>query len=73
MFPLLEVEFVILAYVLWYLVASVRTCYSEGWGKSALKALGVLLLFLPVLGASIELASYWGQGDPDPLVRLIND
>jgi len=54
-------------------VASARTCYSEGWGKSALKALGVLLLFLPVLGASIELAGHWGQGDSDPLVRLIND
>ena len=70
---LLGVQFVILAYVLWYLVASLRTCYSEGWGKSALKAFGALLLFLPVLGMSIELASHWGQGDADPLLRLIND
>ena len=59
--------------MLWYLVASLRTCYSEGWGKSALKAFGALLLFLPVLGMSIELASHWGQGDADPLLRLIND
>lgn len=70
---LLGVQFVILAYVLWYLVASLRTCYSEGWGKSALKALGVLLLFLPALGVSIEQVSQWGQGDADPLLRLIND
>jgi hypothetical protein len=38
-----------------------------------LKALGVLLLFLPVLGMSIELASHLGQGDGDPLLRLIKD
>ena len=70
---LLGVQLVILAYVLWYLAASLRTCYTEGWGKSVLKALGVLLLFLPVLGMSIELASHWGQGDSDSLLRLIND
>jgi hypothetical protein len=70
---LLGVQLVILAYVLWYLVASLRTCYSEGWGKSALKALGVLLLFLPALGVSIEQVSQWGQGNADPLLRLIKD
>ena len=63
----------LLAYVLWYLVASLRVCYAEGWGKSALKAFGVMLLFLPVLGVSIEIASDWGAGNGDAVVRMIKD
>jgi len=62
----------VLAYVLWYLVASLRVCYSERGWKSALKAFGVLLLFLPVLGGSIELANHWGAAG-DPVMRLISD
>ena len=68
----MALQFVLLAYVLWYLVGSLRVCYGEGWGRSALKTLGILLLFLPVLGASIELASHWGQAE-DPLVRALRD
>ena len=69
----LGVQFVVLFYVLWYLVASLRVCYGDGWGKSVLKALGVLLLFLPVLGGSIELASHWEGAADDPVMRLIED
>jgi hypothetical protein len=69
----LVAQFVVLIYVLWYLVASLRVSYHEGWGKSILKALGVLLLFLPVLGGSIELASHWEGSVSDPMVRLIKD
>ena len=69
----LVVQFVILLYVLWYLVTSLRVCYREGWGKSALKALAVLLLFLPVLGGSIELAGHWTGSEDDPVLRLISD
>ena len=64
---------VVLAYTLWYLVTSLRVCYGEGRGKSILKALGVLLLFLPVLGISIELASHWEGSESDPVMRLIKD
>ena len=69
----LIVQFVVLFYVLWYLVRSLRVCYGEAWGKSVLKALGVLLLFLPVLGGSIELASRWEGSENDPMVKLITD
>lgn len=69
----LGVQFVILAYVIWYLVASLRVCYGEGWGKSVAKLLGVLLLFLPVLGISIEFVSNWEGSESDPMVRLITD
>jgi hypothetical protein len=69
----LGAQFVILFYVLWYLVASLRVCYGEGWGKSILKALGLLLLFLPVLGGSIEMAGQRAGAENDPVVRLIED
>ena len=69
----LVAQFVVLIYVLWYLVASLRVSYQEGWGKSILKALGMLLLFLPVLGGSIELVSHWEGSESDPVVRLIYD
>ena len=68
----LVLQFAVLAYVLWYLVASLRVCYAESGWKSGLKALGILLLFLPVLGGSIEFASHWGAAG-DPVVRLISD
>lgn len=69
----LGVQFVLLIYVLWYLVTSLRVGYAESWWRSGLKALGVLLLFLPVLGVSIELASHWEGSASDPVVRLIKD
>jgi len=62
-----------LAYVLWYLVASLRVCFGGGWGVSVLKLVGILLLFLPVLGGAIEFASQWGAGDEDAVVRMFKD
>jgi hypothetical protein len=67
------VQFVILIYALWYLTASLRVCYGGGWGKSALKVLGILLLFLPVLGGSIEIASHWEGAEGDPVIKMISD
>jgi hypothetical protein len=69
----LILQFAIFFYVLWYLVASLRTCYGEGWVRSVLKTLGVLSLFLPVLGGSIEMASHWEGSESDPVARLIRD
>ena len=43
-----------------YAVVALKTAYSESWLKSALKFLGLLMLFLPIIGGAIELASHIG-------------
>jgi hypothetical protein len=57
---LLQVVFLI--YMVWYFIRALHTTYDESWGKSVLKFFALLLLFLPVLGVAIELASHEGIG-----------
>ncbi len=49
---------ILLLYILGYCVVTFRTVYQNSWLKSAFKFLGVLALFLPILGGAIELTGY---------------
>jgi hypothetical protein len=55
---ILLIQVALLLYMAAYFVISMRVCYHESWLKSSLKALGLLAIFLPLLGGSIELASH---------------
>ncbi len=48
-------QLVLLVYVIAYFIVALRTNYQEGWLKSVLKFLALLMIFLPVLGGVIEL------------------
>lgn len=48
----------LLLYMAFYFVISLRVCYRESWPKTSLKAFGLLMIFLPLLAGSIELASH---------------
>jgi hypothetical protein len=52
----------VLLYGLVYFVVALRTNYQQGWIRSILKSLALLFLFLPILGAAIELVSHTGGG-----------
>jgi len=52
------VQVVLLIYMVWYFVTALHVSYRESWLKSALKYLGLLLTFLPILGLTIDLASH---------------
>jgi len=55
---LMLLQVVLLLYMVVYFVLSLRTCYRESWLKTTLKGLGLLVIFLPVLAGSIQLASH---------------
>jgi hypothetical protein len=55
---LMLVQIALLLYMAAYFVISLRVCYRESWLKTSLKAFGLLAVFLPLLAASIELASH---------------
>jgi hypothetical protein len=40
-----------------YAVVALKTAYCESWIKSILKFMGLFMLFLPIIGGAIELAS----------------
>jgi len=52
------IQLVLLLYMLIHAVVALRVNYEEGWLKSILKLIGLLLAFLPVLGVVIEAASH---------------
>ena len=52
------IQLVLLLYMLIHAVVALRVNYGEGWFKSILKLIGLLLAFLPVLGVVIEAASH---------------
>ena len=54
-------QVLLLLYTIFYFIASLRKCYGESWLGCGLKALGLLLIFLPLLGFTIELASHSGR------------
>ena len=51
-------QFVFLIYMVWYFITALHTVYGESWIRSVLKFLVLLLVFLPVMGAVIELTSH---------------
>ena len=53
---LLQVVFMV--YMVAYFIIALRVTYREGWWKSTLKFLVLLLVFLPVLGLAIDIASH---------------
>jgi len=53
-------QVIFLIYMVWYFITALHTNYGESWSRSTLKFLALLLLFLPVLGVAIELASHNG-------------
>lgn len=57
----LILQFVLLFWMLFYFVASLRTGFGGSWPMSAIKALGLLILFVPTLATVIELASHIGE------------
>ena len=54
----LLVQLVLLVYVLGYLATALHVTYRGTWSKSTLKGLGLLLLFLPMIGGAIEFTSH---------------
>ena len=54
----LLIQVVLLIYTLSYLLIALRVTYRDSWLKTSLKALALLVLFLPVIAGAIELASY---------------
>jgi hypothetical protein len=52
------IQVILLVYMVAYFVIALRTVYRESWLKSILKFFALLLIFLPVLGMTIELASH---------------
>ena len=58
--PLL-LQFALLFWILFYFVVSLRTGFGGSWSMSAIKGLGLLILFVPTLASVIELASHIGE------------
>ena len=54
----LVVQLVLLIYVLAYLLIALHVTYQDSWLKTSLKSLALLVLFLPIIGGAIELASH---------------
>lgn len=57
---MLLLQVAVLLYMVVYFVAALHTNYQEGWSKSALKSLALLLIFVPVLIVIIELTRRQG-------------
>lgn len=53
----LLMQVVLLVYMLAYLLIALRVTYQDSWLKTSLKCLVLLVLFLPIIGGAIELAS----------------
>jgi hypothetical protein len=51
-------QVILLVYMIAYCLIALRTTYQEGWPKTVLKFFGLTMLFLPLLGGAIELASH---------------
>ena len=58
----LLLQVILLIYMLAYFVIALRVNYRESWLKSSLKMLALLGLFLPIMGAAIELTSHVETG-----------
>ena len=58
----LVLQLLLFGWLLYYFVAALRANFGGGWGRSALKGLGLLLIFTPLLAATIETASHLEQG-----------
>lgn len=56
-FAVLLIQVALLVYMLAYLLVSLRVNYGESWIKTSMKGLALLVLFMPIIGAAIELAS----------------
>ena len=56
----LVLQFVLMFWILFYFVASLRISFGGSWGISALKGFGLVMLFVPVLTMVIEFASHIG-------------
>lgn len=54
----LIVQLVLFIYMLAYILIALRVTYRESWLSSSLKCFALLILFLPIIGGAIELASY---------------
>jgi RNA polymerase subunit RPABC4/transcription elongation factor Spt4 len=54
----LFLQVLMLVYMVGYFIVALHTFYRQSWFKSALKFLGLLLVFLPLMGFVIELASH---------------
>ena len=54
----LLIQLVLLVYVLAYLLIALRVTYQDGWLKTCLKSLALLVMFLPIIGGVIELAKH---------------
>ncbi len=50
----------LLVYMLVYCVVALQTTYADSWPRTILKSLGLLLLFLPMLGGAIVLVGIIG-------------
>ena len=51
-------QIILFLYMLAYFVRALSVTYGESTGRSILKFLGLMLVFLPILGISIELVSH---------------
>jgi len=54
----MALQFLLLLYVVVYFIVALRVTYRQSWIKSTLKFLGLVMIYLPILGGSIELASH---------------
>lgn len=54
----LVVQLVLFIYMLAYILIALRVTYRESWLSSSLKCFALLMLFLPIIGGAIELASH---------------
>ena len=52
------IQVVLLGYTVWYFLAALHAAYRESWLRSSVKLLALLLLFLPLLGLAIDIASH---------------
>ena len=57
-FAVMLLQVILLIYVVAYFVMALRVTYRESLLKSSFKFFGLVLIFLPVLGITIELASH---------------
>ena len=54
----LLIQLFLLVYVLAYLLIALRVTYKDSWTRTSLKSFALLILFLPIIGGVIELASH---------------
>ena len=51
-------QLLVLLYMVGYVLLALHRVYAESWPLTVLKSLGLLFLFLPILGVAIEAASH---------------